>query len=81
MVRGFYVEEGTSSSVNSDLMFGLTNQALILVCKFLEVWDSTSALAKSDPRIVDTRRAVQPICPISALVRRSPSRERRPSRR
>lgn len=61
MIRGFTACDIAEISINSELMFGLTNQALILVCKFLEVWDSTNALAKGDPRIVDMRRAVRPI--------------------
>lgn len=61
MWRGFTRVPDVARTINDDLMFGLTNQALVIVCKFLEVWRASSSLAKANPRIVPARRAIQPV--------------------
>ena len=52
MWRGFNAYEDVQQSINDHLMFSLTNQALLIVTKFLEVWDGFASLAKTDHRIV-----------------------------
>jgi hypothetical protein len=61
MWRGFNGVDDVARDINTDLLFGLSNQCLIIVSKFREVWDDFGRLASVDPRIVPTRRAVQPI--------------------
>ena len=61
MWRGFIRYPDAAAAINDDLMFGLTNQALIIVTKFLEVWKASSGLAKTDRRIVLARKAIQPV--------------------
>ncbi|MCZ6761266.1 MAG: hypothetical protein O7D29_13005 [Gemmatimonadetes bacterium] len=61
MWRGFNSVEDVERDINSELMLGLTNQCLIIVTKFREVWDDFGSVAKDDPRVVLTRRAVQPL--------------------
>ncbi len=60
MWRGFNAYPDVAQAVNADLLFGLMNQALIIVSKFLEIWDEFSSLAKGDARVVPARRAIQP---------------------
>lgn len=61
MWRGFNGVKDVERDINADLMFGITNQALVIVCKFLEVWDDSGSLAPAEPRIILARRAAQPI--------------------
>lgn len=58
--RGFNHYDDAAQAINEDLMFNLSNQALIIVSKFLEIWDDFGSLAKSDSRVICTRKAVQP---------------------
>lgn len=60
MWRGFNNVEDVARDINADLMFGLSNQSLIIVSKLREIWDDFGSLAQFDPRVVPTRRAVQP---------------------
>jgi hypothetical protein len=60
MLRGFHQTGDVAKALNDDLLFSLTNHALIIVCKFLEVWDDFGRIAGTDLRVRDTRRAVQP---------------------
>ena len=61
MWRGFNQYDDSAKAINQDLMFGLSNQALITVSKFLEIWDDFGSLAKTDARVICSRRAVQPL--------------------
>lgn len=61
MWRGFNAYPDVAKAINKDLLFSLMNQALIIVSKFLEVWDDFGSLAKPDPRVIPARRAFQPI--------------------
>jgi hypothetical protein len=47
--------------LNDELLFSLTNHALIVVSKFLEAWDDFGGLAKAHPQIVPLRRALSPL--------------------
>jgi hypothetical protein len=59
MWRGFNGYKDANDAINSALWFSLSNQAIIIVSKFREVWNAFGSLAKSDPRIIPCRRAVQ----------------------
>src|SRR5437870_8296908 len=59
MRRGFNKTGDAAKVLNEELLFFLTNQALIIVCKFLEIWDGFGALEK-DAKIRQLRRAIQP---------------------
>lgn len=61
MWRGFNAYPDAAKVINDDLLFSLTNQALLIVCKFLEIWDEFGSLSKVDQRVVPVRRALQPI--------------------
>jgi hypothetical protein len=61
MWRGLRRVPADSGALNDDLMFALSNHALVIVCKFLEIWDDLGSLAKDYPRVIPTRRAVQPL--------------------
>lgn len=61
MWRGFNAYPDAATAINEDLMFSLAHQALIIVCKFLEIWDEFGSLAKEDRRVVPMRRALQAI--------------------
>jgi hypothetical protein len=61
MWRGFNAYPDAATAINEDLLFGLTNQALIIVSKFLEIWNEFGKLAKEESRVVPARRAIQPI--------------------
>ena len=49
------------SQLPVELLFGITNHALLVVVKFVEVWDAFGSLAKVDTRVVQARRALQPL--------------------
>ncbi len=61
LLRGLNHYRDAAASLNEDILFSLANQASIIICKFLEVWNSTGRHAKTDTRLVPRRRAVQPI--------------------
>lgn len=61
MWRGFNGYPDVAKVINEDLLFGLSNQALVVVCKFLEIWDQFGTLVSSEPRVASARRAVQPL--------------------
>lgn len=61
ILRGLNNVEDVAKDVNNDLMFALTNQALIIVSKFREVWDDFGSLAKVDDRVIPVRRSLQPL--------------------
>ena len=61
MWRGFNGYEDADEAINRDLWFSLSNQALVIVSKFREVWRGFGSLAKTDARVVPCRRAVQPL--------------------
>ena len=61
MHRGFNRAGDISKTINEDLMFGITHQAMIIVSKFLEVWDDFGSLARHEPLVVPTRRALDSI--------------------
>jgi hypothetical protein len=60
MMRGLNHFPDAAAALNDDLFFSLTNHALIIVCKFLEVWDDSNSLSKLDLRIIPMRKAVTP---------------------
>jgi hypothetical protein len=59
MLRGFDQTGDVAKNVNEDLLFSLCNHALIIVCKFLEVWDEFGSLAKDSERTRNLRSAIQ----------------------
>ena len=61
MIRGFLAYPDLSAAINTDLLFGISNQALIIVTKFLEVWEDSGSLVKSEPKILGLRRALKPL--------------------
>jgi hypothetical protein len=61
MLRGYYSAGDVAATVPDGLLFSLTNHGLILISKFLEVWDDLGSAAKSVPKAVDVRRAVSPL--------------------
>jgi hypothetical protein len=61
MVRGLNAYDDASTAINTSLWFTLSNHALIIVSKFLEVWQDSGSLAKTEPRIVGVRRALTPL--------------------
>lgn len=61
MLRGYRDVPDVARDIGENLLFSLMNHALILICKFLEVWDDFGSLARVDSRIVPARRAVQPL--------------------
>ena len=61
LLRGLNHYNDASASLNQDILFTITNQASIIICKFLEVWNATGRHAKADPRVIPRRRAAQPI--------------------
>ena len=61
LLRGLNHYKDAAASLNQDILFTVTNQASIIICKFLEVWSATSSHAKTDPRVVPRRRAAQPM--------------------
>jgi hypothetical protein len=60
MLRGFAQTGDAAKVLNNDLLFSLCNQALIIVCKFLEIWDEFGSLAKDSDLIKGLRGALQP---------------------
>ena len=60
-MRGYRATPDVSASINPDLLFSLSNQGTLIVCKFLEVWTSFGTVAKSESRVIEVRRCVQPI--------------------
>jgi hypothetical protein len=42
------------------LLFSLTNHGLLLVCKFLEIWDGFNAMSRDNRRIREVSQAVSP---------------------
>ena len=61
MLRGLLAYPNVGDAINADLLFGLSNQALIIVTKFLEIWDDSGKLAKAEPKVINLRRALTPI--------------------
>ena len=61
LARGYRRTPDVSRTINGDLLFSLANQSLMIVCKFLEVWDSFGKLSRTDDRIVPMRICAQPI--------------------
>lgn len=59
MWRGFNRYKDAEAAINEELMFGLTNQALVIVTKFLEVWNDFGP--RLDGRVIPCRKAVQPL--------------------
>lgn len=60
MTRGFNHYPDAAKAINEDLLFSLTNHALIIVSKFLEVWDDSNGFAKTDPRVIPMRKVLKP---------------------
>lgn len=60
-LRGFNKYSDVATAINNELLYGITHHALILVSKFLEVWEDFGALANADSRVVPTRRAMKPL--------------------
>jgi len=60
MHRGLHKTGDAAKALNEELLFLLTSYGLIIVCKFLEIWDRFGALGKDNERIRDVRRAIQP---------------------
>lgn len=61
VLRGLNQYPDAAATINDALWFTITNQCLLIVSKFLEVWDDFGALAKVDDRIVEVRRSAQPL--------------------
>lgn len=61
VLRGLNQYPDAAATINDALWFTITNQCLLIVSKFLEVWDDFGALAKTDARIVEVRRSAQPL--------------------
>ena len=61
MIRGFLAYPDVSTAVNDDLLFGLSNQGLLIVAKFLEIWDDSGRLTKSEHQMLGLRRALKPL--------------------
>lgn len=61
MLRGFNSVDDVAKSIPDALLFPLANHGLVLVAKFLEVWDDLGSLAKTNPKVLQTRRAVSPL--------------------
>src|SRR5262249_50822240 len=57
---GFNHYPDVAKALNDELLFGLTNHALIIVSKFLEVWDDSNGFAKTEPRIIPLRKTLAP---------------------
>ena len=60
MLRGYFSVEDVATAIPDPLMFSLTNQGIILICKFMEVWDDLGALTTKDSRVIPVRQAVDP---------------------
>ena len=60
MLHGFRRYTNVVEAINDDLLFSLTHQALIIITKFLEVWDDFGSLAIKETRVVPTRKALTP---------------------
>jgi hypothetical protein len=61
MLRGFHLTGDVAKIINDDLLFSLCNHAIIIVCKFLEVWNDFGSLARENSRALQLRRAVLPV--------------------
>lgn len=61
VIRGFKQYENAAASINDALWFTISNQCLLIISKFLEVWDDFGGLARADERIVQVRRCAQPL--------------------
>ncbi len=61
IIRGFLAYPDVYESINDDLLFGLSNYALIIVSKFLEIWDESGSLVKTERKILPLRRALTPL--------------------
>lgn len=61
MLRGFERTGDDPEVLNDDLLFSLSNQATLIITKFLEVWDDFGGCVPSDPRVLRSRQAVTPI--------------------
>ena len=60
MLKGYRDVPDLDRDISDHLLFSLMNHALMLICKFLEVWDDLGSLAPHDVRVISARRAVQP---------------------
>jgi len=47
--------------LEDDFVFTILNYGMILVSKFLEIWNEFGSLSKTNSRIVEVRRAIQPL--------------------
>jgi hypothetical protein len=54
------ITESEERKQDTRLLFTATNYGQILVCKFLEAWDSFNALAESNRRVKEIAQAVSP---------------------
>jgi hypothetical protein len=61
LMRGINHYPDAAKALNKDIWFSLSNHALIIISKFLEVWDDSNGHAKTDKRIIPMRRALEPI--------------------
>lgn len=61
LLRGYFSTGDAAASIPDGLLFSLANQGLILISKFLEVWDDFGRLAKQEPRVASARKAVAPL--------------------
>jgi hypothetical protein len=52
---------GNLEKIPSELFFAITQYALLVVAKFIEVWNDFGSLAPKDDRVVPARRALQPL--------------------
>ena len=60
LIRGWYSFDDVAG-IPDALFFPLTNQGLLLIAKFHEVWRSFGHLAKFDSNVVRVRKAVSPL--------------------
>lgn len=61
ILRGFNYYEDAAAALNDALLFTISNQSLLIVSKFLEVWEDFGALARVDARVIEARRCAEPI--------------------
>ncbi len=61
ILRGYHNTPDVAQDINVELLFSLSNQGLLIVSKFLEIWDPFGSLAKTNQRVREVRKAVQPI--------------------
>ena len=60
MLRGYYSVDDVAKVIPDPLMFSLTNHGIILISKFVEVWDDFGTVASQDSRVIPARQAVDP---------------------